>query len=128
MTASSRFHDLRIARISPEAAGSVAIAFTVPDDLLARVTPFLKKCGYDLTDRTPAWLNAVLALQLERAKTLKQVAEHSSKIVEALNASARIPLSLVFKPVLKTPDEIRQLCLDANHAPQCAGLLCSLYS
>lgn len=36
MTASSRFHDLRIARISPEAAGSVAIAFTVPDDLLAR--------------------------------------------------------------------------------------------
>ena len=36
MTASSRFHDLRIARISPEAAGSVAIAFNVPDDLLAR--------------------------------------------------------------------------------------------
>lgn len=36
MTASSRFHDLRIARISPEAAGSVAIAFNVPDDLLSR--------------------------------------------------------------------------------------------
>ena len=36
MTATSRFHDLRIARISPEAAGSVAIAFNVPDDLLAR--------------------------------------------------------------------------------------------
>lgn len=36
MTASSRFHDLRIARISPEAAGSVAIAFHVPDDLLER--------------------------------------------------------------------------------------------
>ena len=36
MTASSRFHDLRIARINPEAAGSVSIAFNVPDDLLAR--------------------------------------------------------------------------------------------
>jgi ring-1,2-phenylacetyl-CoA epoxidase subunit PaaE len=36
MTASSRFHDLRVARISPEAAGSVAIAFHVPDDLMAR--------------------------------------------------------------------------------------------
>ncbi len=36
MTASSRFHDLRVARISPEAAGSVAIAFNVPDDLLER--------------------------------------------------------------------------------------------
>ncbi|MCX6966978.1 MAG: L-arabinose isomerase, partial [Verrucomicrobia bacterium] len=42
---------------------------------------------------------------------------------EALNGSARIPLALVFKPVLKTPEEIRQLCLDANHAPQCAGLI-----
>jgi ring-1,2-phenylacetyl-CoA epoxidase subunit PaaE len=36
MTASSRFHDLRIARVSPEAAGSVAIAFAVPDDLVER--------------------------------------------------------------------------------------------
>ena len=56
-------------------------------------------------------------------ETLKQVAEDSSKMVEALNASSRIPLTLVFKPVLKTPEEIRQLCLDANHAPQCAGLI-----
>lgn len=36
MTASSRFHDLRVARVSPEAAGSVAIAFSVPDDLVDR--------------------------------------------------------------------------------------------
>jgi L-arabinose isomerase len=56
-------------------------------------------------------------------ETLHQVAEHSLKMVEALNASARIPLPLVFKPVLKTPEEIRQLCLDANHAQQCAGLI-----
>ncbi len=28
-----RFHDLQIARISPEAAGAVAITLTVPDDL-----------------------------------------------------------------------------------------------
>ena len=36
MTASSRFHDLRIARINPEAAGSFSIVFTVPDALLER--------------------------------------------------------------------------------------------
>jgi len=36
MTTSPRFHHLRIAQISPEAAGSVAIAFSVPDDLLER--------------------------------------------------------------------------------------------
>lgn len=34
MSTSPRFHDLRVARISPEAAGSVAVALSVPDDLL----------------------------------------------------------------------------------------------
>jgi L-arabinose isomerase len=56
-------------------------------------------------------------------ETLKQVAVNSQKIVEALNASKRLPLKVLFKPVLKTPDEIRQLCLDANHAANCAGLV-----
>lgn len=34
MSTSPRFHDLRVARISPEAAGSVALALSVPDELL----------------------------------------------------------------------------------------------
>ncbi len=56
-------------------------------------------------------------------ETLAQVAAHSTEIVAALNASGRLPLALVFKPVLKTPDEIRQLALEANHDPKCAGLV-----
>ncbi len=36
LSPSTRFHDLRIARVSPEAAGSVSIAFSVPDDLIER--------------------------------------------------------------------------------------------
>jgi L-arabinose isomerase len=56
-------------------------------------------------------------------ETLKQVADNSSRIVRALDQSKRIPLPLIFKPVLKTSEEIRQLCLDANQAPQCAGLI-----
>ena len=56
-------------------------------------------------------------------ETLRQVAENSQKIVAELGASSRIPLKLVFKPVVKTPDEVRQLCLDANHSPECAGLI-----
>jgi L-arabinose isomerase len=56
-------------------------------------------------------------------ETLKQVAENSQHIVRALDASDRIPLKLVFKPVVKTPEEIRQLCLDANSSAQCAGLV-----
>jgi len=54
---------------------------------------------------------------------LKQVAANSKKIAYALGASKRIPLKVVFKALLTTPDEIRALCLDANHDANCAGLI-----
>jgi L-arabinose isomerase len=54
---------------------------------------------------------------------LKKVAANARKIVEELNGSKRLPLKLVFKPVLTGPDEIRHLCLEANQAPKCAGLV-----
>ncbi len=54
---------------------------------------------------------------------LKKVAANSRKIVEAFNGTKRLPLKIVFKPVLTTPDAICQLCLEANHAPKCAGLI-----
>jgi len=54
---------------------------------------------------------------------LKQVAANSRKIVEALNTTKRLPLKIVFQPVLTTPDAIRHLCLEANHTPKCAGLI-----
>jgi L-arabinose isomerase len=54
---------------------------------------------------------------------LKQVAANSKKIVAALGESKRIPLKVVFKALLTTPDEIRALCLEANHTPACAGLV-----
>ncbi|MFT4176746.1 MAG: L-arabinose isomerase [Luteolibacter sp.] len=53
---------------------------------------------------------------------LRQVAANSQKIVEELNASGRLPLKLVFKPILTRPEEIRALCLEANGNPACAGL------
>jgi len=36
MFTSSHFHDLRVASVSPEAAGAVAISLSVPDALLER--------------------------------------------------------------------------------------------
>ncbi len=54
---------------------------------------------------------------------LKQVAENSKKIVAALDASKRIPLPLVFKPVLTRPEEILRLCQEASADPNCAGLV-----
>jgi L-arabinose isomerase len=56
-------------------------------------------------------------------ETLKQVDEDSKKIAEALDSSARIPVRVVFKPVLKTPEEIYNLCMEANAAETCVGLV-----
>jgi L-arabinose isomerase len=52
---------------------------------------------------------------------LKQVAANSRQIVGALNAA--LPLKLIFKSVLTTPEEIRALCLEANNSSKCAGLV-----
>lgn len=56
-------------------------------------------------------------------ETLKQVAEHSKEIASAFDKSAQIPVRVVFKPVLTTPDAITQLCTDANAAKDCIGLI-----
>jgi L-arabinose isomerase len=56
-------------------------------------------------------------------KTLEQVAEHSREMAAFLDASAHIPVKVVFKPVLTTPEAIRDLCLEANSAKNCIGLI-----
>lgn len=56
-------------------------------------------------------------------KTLEQVAEHSREIASALDSSAHLPVNVVFKPVLTTPDAIRELCLEANSSKNCIGLI-----
>ncbi len=56
-------------------------------------------------------------------ETLEQVARDSVVIANALDASPLIPLKVVFKPVVKTPEEIRALCMEANANPLCAGLI-----
>jgi L-arabinose isomerase len=56
-------------------------------------------------------------------KTLEIVAEHSREIATALGASAHVPVNVVFKPVLTTPEVIRELCLEANSTKNCIGLI-----
>ena len=56
-------------------------------------------------------------------KTLEQVADHSKEIAAFLDNSAQIPVKVVFKPVLTTPDAIRELCLEANSSKACVGLV-----
>jgi len=56
-------------------------------------------------------------------KTLKQVDEDSSKIVEGLNASGKLPVEVIFKPVVKTPDEILNICVEASADKNCIGII-----
>jgi L-arabinose isomerase len=56
-------------------------------------------------------------------KTLEEVATHSKEIAAALGASKHMPVTVVFKPVLTTPDSIRDLCREANATPGCIGLV-----
>jgi L-arabinose isomerase len=56
-------------------------------------------------------------------ETLKKVAEHSQEIAKGLSASASIPVKVIFKPVLVSPDAITELCQAANNAKNCIGLV-----
>jgi L-arabinose isomerase len=61
-------------------------------------------------------------------ETLKKVAEHSAEIAKALDSSSAIPVKIVFKPVLKTPEEIYQLCQEANQAKNCIGIVAWMHT
>jgi L-arabinose isomerase len=56
-------------------------------------------------------------------EALKQVEEHSRTIVNELNRDSVFPFPLVFKPIVTTPEEIRNICLEANASEQCAGIV-----
>ncbi len=56
-------------------------------------------------------------------ETLRQVAEDSMEIAAGLDQAAAAPYKIVFKPVLTTPEAIRQLCIEANSDDLCAGII-----
>jgi L-arabinose isomerase len=56
-------------------------------------------------------------------ETLKKVASHSAEIAGFLNASNWIPVQIVFKPVMKSPDEIGDICAEANNSRNCIGVI-----
>jgi L-arabinose isomerase len=56
-------------------------------------------------------------------KALAEVADHSRKMAEGLTRSGKLPVKVVFKPVVTTPDAIYDLCTEANNAKTCIGLI-----
>ncbi|WP_334075253.1 MULTISPECIES: L-arabinose isomerase [Paenibacillus] len=56
-------------------------------------------------------------------ETLEQVAEHSRIIAEQFDQDPVFSSPVVFKPIVKTPDEIYNLLQQANSDPSCAGVI-----
>jgi len=56
-------------------------------------------------------------------ETLKQVAIHSQQIAASLNSAEVIPVSVVFKPTVKSPEEIYAVCAEANASAKCIGII-----
>src|SRR4051794_39253254 len=56
-------------------------------------------------------------------ETLKQVAEHSHVIAKSINEDANIPVTVVYKPTVKSTEEIYAICSEANEAKNCIGIV-----
>ena len=61
-------------------------------------------------------------------KTLEQVNSNSAAIAAAFDSSPNIPVKIVFKPVLKTPAEITELCKEVNNTPECIGMIAWMHT
>lgn len=56
-------------------------------------------------------------------ETLKQVAKNSEEIVKGFNESSHLPVKIVWKPTVKSPDEITNICQEANNEKNCIGII-----
>ena len=61
-------------------------------------------------------------------ETLKEVAEHSAEIAAYFNHAAGIPVQVVFKPILKTPEEIYTMVKQVNDADNCIGVIAWMHT
>jgi L-arabinose isomerase len=61
-------------------------------------------------------------------EALRVVSAHAQEIAAGLSRSGPIPVTIAAKPVLATPEAIRDLCADANTAPNCIGLIAWMHT
>jgi L-arabinose isomerase len=61
-------------------------------------------------------------------ETLKKVAEHSQQIAMSLDKSKQISASVIFKPTVKSPEEIYAICQEANTDKNCIGIVAWMHT
>ncbi|MFO0788441.1 MAG: L-arabinose isomerase [Pirellulales bacterium] len=61
-------------------------------------------------------------------QTLEIVAHHSQELTKALDDAQQIPVRVIYKPVLTTPEQIRDVMLAANSSPNCVGVVAWMHT
>lgn len=61
-------------------------------------------------------------------EALAQVAQNAQVVADSLNESNQLPVKVVFKPIVTCPEEVTNVCLAANNAPNCIGLICWMHT
>ncbi|HEY2881048.1 MAG TPA: L-arabinose isomerase [Pirellulales bacterium] len=56
-------------------------------------------------------------------EAIQQVGKNSGMLVDMLNKGGKLPIKLVYKPVLTTPEEIRATCIAASASANCIGVV-----
>jgi len=62
------------------------------------------------------------------AETLAKVAEHSIEIASGLNEAAGMPVRVIYKPIVKSAEEITAVCSEANVTENCIGVVCWMHT
>ena len=61
-------------------------------------------------------------------ETLKKVATHSKTIAASLTKAKEIPVAVIYKPVVTTPEEILAVCKEANASQNCIGIIAWMHT
>ncbi|MBE7177539.1 MAG: L-arabinose isomerase [Mucilaginibacter polytrichastri] len=61
-------------------------------------------------------------------ETLARVAEHSQEIARHLNGAEKIPVKIVYKPTVKSTEEIYAVCQEANVNRNCIGIIAWMHT
>ncbi len=61
-------------------------------------------------------------------EAIEQVGAHAREIASHLDAADVIPPRVVYKPVLTTAEEIHGICIDANSADNCVGVIAWMHT
>ncbi len=61
-------------------------------------------------------------------EAIAKVAEHAREMARGLSDARSVPIAIVYKPVVTTPDAILDLCREANASKSCVGLVCWMHT